>query len=141
MVKFKNKSRIDGTTFECQLQCTQCTGRTRAGARCRRRVCIGTTRCFTHRRTQDSLVVKKSLIPNAGRGVFTTRRIPRGQTIGYYHGEVIDGTEVDERYGIDPRSNAPYTISASRTRHPSGNRNVDSACVRSVLSMARSQPL
>ena len=57
----------------------------------------------------------------------------------YYHGEVIDGTEVDERYGIDPRSNAPYTITASRTRHPSGNRNVDSACVRSVLSMANSK--
>ena len=37
-----------------------------------------------------SMVIKKSKVPNAGRGVFSKIFIPKGKLIGWYRGEIIN---------------------------------------------------
>lgn len=45
----------------------------------------------------DFLVVKKSTLPNAGKGLFTKRDIKKGERIIEYLGEIITEKELDKR--------------------------------------------
>jgi SET domain-containing protein len=45
----------------------------------------------------EDLVVKKSTLPNAGKGLFITRDVKKGERICEYLGEVITEKELDER--------------------------------------------
>ena len=45
----------------------------------------------------DDLVVKKSTIPNSGKGLFTKRDVKKGERIVEYLGEIITEAELDRR--------------------------------------------
>ena len=133
MVKFKNTYTNMGRTFKCTLTCTQCTARTATDSRCRRRVCIGTKTCFTHRKRDEDLLVKRSNIAGAGKGLFATKIFRKKDKIGSYHGEVISRAQLHNRYGQGQDANAPYALSASKTQ-----RILDAGCKRGLLSIANS---
>ena len=133
MVKFKNTNTNTGRTFECTLTCTQCTARTATGSRCRRRVCIGTKNCFTHRRRDEGLMVKRSNIAKAGKGLFATKTFRKNDKIGSYRGEVISRAQLNNRYGQGEDANAPYALSARNSQ-----RLLDAGCERGLLSIANS---
>ena len=91
-----------------------------------RRVCIGTKKCFTHRRRDEGLLVKRSNLAGAGKGLFATK-------IGSYRGEVISKAQLNNRYGQGQNANAPYALSARNTQ-----RILDAGCERGILSIANS---
>lgn len=131
-MRFKYEYKPEGEdphNFSCQLQCNRCTANNKSGSRCKNRVCIGTTVCHAHRK-QLGLRVKKSTIPDAGKGLFATRKFKKNEIIGQYGGEVISGAEVTDRYSA---GTAPYTLKIG------ANRYVDSACKRTLMSTANSK--
>ena len=135
MVKFKNTNTNTGRTFECQLTCNRCTARTATGTRCRRRVCVGTQKCFTHRKRDEGLQVKRSLIPNSGKGLFATKLFRKNDLIGTgYRGELISRAQLNNRYGQQQNANAPYALSVRNSQQI-----VDSACERGILSVANTK--
>jgi SET domain-containing protein len=48
-----------------------------------------------------TLIVKKSLLPNAGKGLFTSKAIKKGTKIIEYKGEIIDWKEYEKRVERD----------------------------------------
>lgn len=48
-----------------------------------------------------ALLVKKSQLPNAGKGLFTSRPIKKGEKIIEYKGEIIDWKEYEKRVAED----------------------------------------
>ena len=48
-----------------------------------------------------ALIVKKSQLPNAGKGLFTTAPIKKGEKVIEYKGEIIDWDEYLNRVAID----------------------------------------
>jgi len=142
-IKFKNINNNGAAdpnnTFTCDLKCNRCTENSASGRRCKNRVCIGVTVCHAHRKRTARLVVKMSTIPNAGKGLFAfgpaaTVIFKKGAVIGYYKGEPISWEQHDERYGEHGMS--PYTVEVRTSRHASGNKLLDAACKRGLMSMA-----
>lgn len=50
---------------------------------------------------EKHLIVKRSTLKGAGKGLFTTRDIPRGKKIVEYKGKVTTWKEVDSRDGMN----------------------------------------
>jgi uncharacterized protein len=50
---------------------------------------------------EKDLLVKKSTIPGAGKGLFTKRFIPKGTRIAEYKGKVSTWKEVDDQDGLN----------------------------------------
>ena len=48
--------------------------------------------------TSDVVEVKKSLLPNAGKGLFAKKKIKRGEFIAWYTGVYVDAGSVDNDY-------------------------------------------
>ncbi len=120
--------------FWCNLQCSQCTARTKSGRQCSKTTCIGTPYCWVHLRGERHLRIGPSLIPGAGKGLFvhSTRHqatgrpvFERGQVIVEYGGERVSEADTDRRYGRGDHVTAPY-----------GHEIEDAACVRGVGSLA-----
>lgn len=65
------------------------------------------------------LVVKRSTLKGAGKGLFTTRDIPRGKKIVEYKGKVTTWKEVDSRDGLNGYIyyvNRHHVIDAAETK-------------------------
>ena len=131
-MKFKSTNVRTGEQFSCRLKCARCVGRTRAGDRCKNKVCIGKEYCHIHRKTKRGLVVKQSKIKNAGKGLFAVRTFKKGEVIGYYRGELLSTAEHNRRYGSTDDDHAPYSLQASNSK----GRIVDASCSRHLMSMA-----
>ena len=125
MVKFKNTNLRTGQTFKCALKKMTCGHPTESGTPCKKQVAIGIKKCHLHRHVQ----IKKSLIKDAGKGVFAKKDYAVGYRIGYYRGEVLSNIAHSKRYGGDKKDHAPYSLQGSKTKV------VDSACRRGVMSM------
>ncbi|MEO8413468.1 MAG: SET domain-containing protein-lysine N-methyltransferase [Ginsengibacter sp.] len=50
---------------------------------------------------EKNLLVKKSTIPGAGKGLFTTKFIPKGKRIAEYKGKISTWKEVDHKNGLN----------------------------------------
>ncbi|HLX67952.1 MAG TPA: SET domain-containing protein [Puia sp.] len=50
---------------------------------------------------EKQLIVKRSTLKGAGKGLFTTRNIPRGTKIIEYKGKVTNWKEVDSQEGLN----------------------------------------
>ena len=60
------------------------------------RTCERFPYCWVHLKSIDGLVVKDSTVPDAGRGLFATRRFKRGKRVTKYSGRVVrKGTRGD----------------------------------------------
>lgn len=133
----------------CKLTCGRCEGTTKAGTRCRRRVCIGLPLCWMHLASDLHLKIKPSNIDPNMKGLFAwypqsptrilfaekprpgTRRQQDGprppDKIVRYTGEVVSDAARLQRYGT---ATGPYTASLLY------GVVVDAACVRGAGSLA-----
>lgn len=129
--------RFVGSYFTCPLQCEQCSfiipGKHRL---CRNKVCIGVddiSYCSSHLRKVKHLRIRKSVIANAGRGLFADHIsndivFKKGDRILKYVGEIVSRDVIFNRYGL---YTAPYAILVSK-KH---DIYIDAACKRSVASL------
>lgn len=135
-MKFKLNNMRDPErplNYECVLECLPCGAPTKSGGTCRNSVCIGRNLCHLHRKVRYGLKVKKSGIRRTNmKGLWTTRAFKKNDPIGMYLGQVINHQELVRRYGPHEDDYAPYTISEGKKK------NVDSACLRGLMSMANS---
>jgi SET domain-containing protein len=68
---------------------------------------------------EKHLVVKRSRLKGAGKGLFTTKDIPRGTKIVEYKGKITKWKEVDDRNGLNGYIyyvNRDHVIDASDTK-------------------------
>lgn len=70
----------------------------RTGKRCRIKTCVVGPKCWIHTKFQDGLIIKKSAIAGAGKGLMTT--VPRKaySRIAEYTGELLTSAQVNARY-------------------------------------------
>ena len=129
------------TLFRAKLHSIQCEANTKAGIRCKRKCVIGSPFCNVHLKYDHDLQIKKSLIPNAGKGLFAIDPhdkngheviFKKGDTIANYNGEIIDRNELINRYG-DGEETAPYAIQISQ------NRFEDASIIRGIGSLANTK--
>lgn len=50
---------------------------------------------------EKQLIVKRSTLKGAGKGLFTTKEIPRGKKIVEYKGKITDWKTVDDQNGLN----------------------------------------
>ena len=110
------------------IRSTQCKGMTLNQKRCKK-MTRKTNRCWIHLLKNRNLRVKKSLIPNAGYGLFAGKKtIKKNSSLGLYTGRKIENQKLDKYY---PKTNlAPYAIcesGAKKARCVNANYSTDSA--------------
>lgn len=104
------------------VECKRCAFVKRDRQRCKRNTCKYADMCWQHTRITKGLEVKRSTVPGAGLGLFTTRDIPRtrrGVDVGIYKGNDISKTEYDAsdgQYGIQIN---PTTVRDARSTQSS----------------------
>jgi hypothetical protein len=121
--------------FSGQLECKQCEARTKTGAQCRSKVCIGLPFCWRHRAQKEHVAIEPSHIEGAGKGLFAddpTKPLGaivfrKGTTICPYLGQPLTSDEIEVRYG---GYNPPYTTATDRD-----NRYLDAALLRGIGSI------
>jgi hypothetical protein len=89
----------DGTTWDCK----RCTATAKSGRRCKRRTCKYADMCFQHTEQKKGLKIKKSTIPRAGMGLFTTKPIGANARIAKYGGPLVPRAQfeaADSKYGL-----------------------------------------
>uniref|UniRef100_A0A7S0P2K7 SET domain-containing protein n=1 Tax=Calcidiscus leptoporus TaxID=127549 RepID=A0A7S0P2K7_9EUKA len=83
----------------------------------RRHAAVASRRCWPH-----GVQVRPSLIPNAGNGLFATRRFSAGEMVGEYHGQVLtllQATRLEKRdylmggFGLNVHIDARFALNAS----------------------------
>lgn len=124
----QRRFKYDGKVV-CALESTQCTSRTRSGARCKRRVVFGVDKCWNHTiRDHKVRVVRDQRLRGKllGRGVEAAEDLPRGHRIPYF-GQLRRGAEFNRAYPDD--ATAPYAIMVT------DNLSLDAACLRSIGSL------
>ncbi|MEO6453838.1 MAG: SET domain-containing protein-lysine N-methyltransferase [Ginsengibacter sp.] len=70
---------------------------------------------------EASLVVKKSTIPGAGKGLFTKKMIPRGTRIVEYKGKISKWKDVDHKEGMNAYI---YYVNRNHVIDASSNKNL-----------------
>lgn len=79
--------------------CDRCHADKKSGGRCTRRTCAYGTYCWQHSRSLLNLRIKKSGIPGAGNGLFTTIDRRKGDTVAEYTGKVVPASKfLDDKY-------------------------------------------
>ena len=91
--------------------CHQCEAITSKKKRCKNNTCVTSPFCAIHTQYQQGLRVKKSTIPNANLGLFTTVPRKKGENIVNYTGEILTQQEFEKRY---PKGNAAYALQAGK---------------------------
>ena len=125
--------------FHGQLVSLQCTAKTSNHQQCKRRCVIGIPFCYTHLLFQCHLRIKQSTLPHAGLGLFAVDAMDssphvifkKGQTITFYHGEMINLQQLNARYS---KKTAPYTIQINQNKYE------DASIKRGVGSIANTKP-
>jgi SET domain-containing protein len=90
-------------------ECVQCSAQTRNGKRCKNTTCIYSEFCRAHTIQLFDLVLKKSSIPNSGKGLFTAVAIPPKKRIAKYTGDI----KTIEQYKANPSG---YAVAIPRGR-------------------------
>jgi hypothetical protein len=119
--------------FECILEKQQCNGFNKKGDRCKRKCITPFEYCYQHLANIKKLKVKKSTIPNAGKGLFAydpnsennETIFKKDDKIIEYIGENINQEQKTNRYG---NQTCPYCAGLSK------DNIVDAGCVRGVGS-------
>jgi hypothetical protein len=100
--------------FDAQMHTMRCEYVKQNGERCKNNVIIGQPFCWIHERVGNHLKIAKSLIQDAGLGLFAyngkdDREVvfKKGEVICPYYGEIIDERELIRRYAD---KTAPYAI-------------------------------
>jgi hypothetical protein len=128
---FKYTNNQNQLIFQCQLNSEQCLGITKTGNRCNRRCVSPFDFCHTHLKYKYNLIIKPSLIPNSGKGLFAYDNkkqeneivFPNKSLICEYRGELLPRTVIDQRYN---QYTAPYAVQISNQYV------IDPACKRGI---------
>lgn len=113
-------------TFECTLECRQCTASKLDGEQCKRNVCIWLPFCWQHTQNMLGVKISNSKALPGSLGMFAVKGFKKGELIAPYGGEILSQVDVKKRYGlVNEYSLGPYLLYS-----------VDSACVRFVASAA-----
>jgi hypothetical protein len=90
------------------------------------------TFCWQHLKAQKGLRIKKSNIPSAGLGLFTTKFIPVGAIICKYTGDLVIEQDPDygNPYALQVKKRPPTYIDASRSNTAEGRYANDGKSVR-----------
>ena len=116
--------------MSCNLKCGRCTAQTAKGTQCRNRVCIGVDICHAHRKSKLGLVVKTSTLPNAGKGLFTTKELKKKRRLHMkYQGDILTPEQNDERHGASQYDHNAYGLQV-------GDSIIDASCKRGLMSLA-----
>lgn len=144
----QNTGHNRGTVLSsCEMLCQQCIGRTKVGARCTRRTCIGLPYCWQHLRSTKKLRIGDSDVLRSlgvdGKGLYA-HDVTAGKENRpiFKKGERIASFEPADRVKVDQLSRwydyndysvtAPYALQLDKRRDV----NSDNACQRSVASLA-----
>jgi hypothetical protein len=93
-------------------------------------VCIGVDICHAHRKSKLGLVVKTSTLPNAGKGLFTTKGLKKNRRLRVkYQGDILTPEQNDERHGASQYDHNAYGLQV-------GDDIVDASCKRGLMSLA-----
>lgn len=92
----------------------RCSGTTGRGTRCARRT-ARTSYCYQHLEKQEHLKIKKSGIPNAGLGLFTTVKRKPGDKVAPYTGKIVITHDPDygNPYALQVKKHPPTFVDAS----------------------------
>ena len=107
----------------------RCRGKTARGTRCKQRT-QKSGFCWTHLEKEQGLRIKKSQIPRAGDGLYTTKERARGNNITQYTGKIVvtdaNGNDVStgrpwhSQYGLQIKQRPPTFIDARATNSAPG---------------------
>jgi hypothetical protein len=122
--------------YECDLECRQCQAVTSKGKQCKVVVCIGTPFCYSHREKRTWIDLRESKT-GTGLGLFAMKAFEKDKIIGFYNGRALNDDLSNAMYGDGL---APYAIGRKQKSKTVANEIVkdvvDSACVRSLMSLA-----
>jgi hypothetical protein len=102
-------------------ECVRCAAETKNGDRCKRNTCIYSEFCHLHTKILFDLTLKKSKIPGAGKGLYTTVNIPKNKNISQYTGEI----KSIEDFNADPSG---YAVQIPK------NKVVDAVSTQSAIA-------
>jgi hypothetical protein len=99
----------------------RCIGITLEGKRCNR-ITARTNLCYQHLEKAQHLKIKKSTLPHAGLGLFTTIRRRMGEKVAPYDGVVVqcDDPGFGGKYVLKAKKNPPTFIDSAVTTSPAG---------------------
>lgn len=123
--------------FEANLKKERCTHiNPTTGNQCKRYITIGLPVCYQHLAMDDNLKIKKSTIPNGGKGLFAYDGtndnnivFKKDEKIAQYKGEHLNDKTLTNRYGD---FTAPYAVKVKK------NNFIDSAIERYTASLINS---
>ena len=118
-----------GFKLSCNLKCVQCNATKPNGQRCKNRVCVGVGTCHAHRKKKLGVHVKKSNIPNGGKGLFASHDFAKNDIIGQYAGEKITVQQNKARHGGSNNDHNAYGLQV-------GKHIIDASCKRGIISLA-----
>ncbi len=103
------------------IDSTRCVGSKRDGGRCAR-ITRRTNLCYQHLQMQSHLAIKKSNIPAAGFGLFTTIHRKKGENVAPYSGKVVVSHDPDYGgpYALQIKKHPPTFIDASHSTSGAG---------------------
>ena len=120
---------------QCDLECTQCKGITRAGNQCSRNTCIGVGFCWHHLMSVKHLKIKNSTLHGKGLFAFLNKRATQrdivfrsGEEIIIYDGKIVDSKVIHNSYRD---YTAPYAVKIYGVPKVK-----DAACKRGVAAIA-----
>lgn len=85
----------------------QCSGTTKSKERCKKRTTTD-HKCWIHASKEDGVRVKKSNIPQAGKGLFAEKDFKKEEKVTDYCGERLTKQQLDQRYDED--ETAQYAV-------------------------------
>ncbi len=124
--------------FYDQIKTHQCLFIKKNNERCKKNCVLPFEYCYSHLPIKLNLQIRKSTIPNAGKGLFAYKPysnpndivFKKNQKICNYNGDHINLNELNARYG---NYTAPYAVKISN------NEFIDSALERGVGSFANTK--
>ena len=97
----------------------RCTGNNCKGTQCGAKTTNGQY-CWNHLRKYNNLRIKKSLVPGAGRGLFTERDLREGEWVTKYTGDLMAHDDVNKESRYILQLTNDVSIDAARTNCDSG---------------------
>ena len=102
-------------------ECVRCKANKKDGTQCKRKTCKISDYCYQHLKIEKQLQVKKSAIQGSGQGLYTTKKIKKGEKVVEYGGNFKTKARyeaTDSGYGIQFNKN--LVLDGNSTQHGNG---------------------
>ena len=102
-------------------ECVRCGAMNKNGSQCKRTTCIYSKFCGAHTKQLFDLQLKRSGLPKSGKGLFTSKDIPKNTKIAQYTGKIMTQAQHDKKP-------SGYAVAISK------NRVIDARSTQSTLA-------